>query len=188
MPTLRMSSQIAQNIVYVGGFDQPAFVGLTSGGSGYDNLYPFGGFVGAAANNVPPSPRINIYKGTPATFPSFTDLSTRSSDLLIQFVLLDNSRAVENMGIVNQKVRWLIGKCLTVTAAVGSGTATWFLAYGRGFGTGTSNSLTIRGALLGSVGATGSGADLEIPNTDIVSGANYQSAGFYINFPQNRTF
>jgi hypothetical protein len=140
--------------------------------------------VSAPAGSYPVS-NLNIYKGTPGTFPSLADLSTRSSDLLITFNLSQAGTASSSIGIVNQKVRWLMGKCLTLTAATGSGTATWFVAYNT---VTAGTSMTNRGAMIGSVGTTNSGADLEILNIDIVAAAQYQSAGFYINMPQNRTF
>ncbi len=41
--------------------------------------------------------------------------------------------------------------------------------------------------MLGTVGLVGSGADLEISSTNIVSGEYYTSAGIYINMPFNWT-
>lgn len=71
--------------------------------------------------------------------------------------------------------------------AQGSGTASWFiLARWNNMSSGTittSTSLATFGALMGNIGVTGSGSDLEIPNTTITSGSTYSSAGFYLNWP-----
>lgn len=122
-----------------------------------------------------------IYKGTIATFPSFTDRSTRSADVLITFTL-PTSQGFSDLGIVSDAYRLLVGKHSSNQAAAASGTASWFLLCRSG-----TTTLTDKGALLGSVGVVGSGTDLEISSTSIISGNNYQSAGFYVNMPQNWT-
>jgi hypothetical protein len=122
-----------------------------------------------------------IYKGTIETFPSFTDRSTRASDVLITFTLPTNA-GFSDLGIVSDSYRLLVGKHLPNQAASASGTASWFLLCRAG-----TTSLTDKGALIGSVGIVGSGADLEISSTSIISANNYQSAGFYVNMPQNWT-
>lgn len=122
-----------------------------------------------------------IYRGTPATFPSFTDRSTRSADVLITFTL-PTGLGFLDLGIVTESARFQIGRHLPNQAASASGTASWFLLCRSG-----TTSLTDKGAMVGSVGVLGSGSDLEIPDLNIVSGQNYQSAGFFINMPQNWT-
>jgi hypothetical protein len=183
MPTMRLSSTIATNLVAAPDFSAGMIQSETGAGTPVvDNPYPFGGRASGFYTGAPM--RLNIYKGTPATFPDFTDITTRSSDLLISFVLLSGTNvSFQILGIFDQKARFLISKCLTLTAATGSGTATWLLAFNDVAG----GNLTNRGALLGSVGLPGSGADLQIPNIEIASGSNYQCAGFYINMPQNWT-
>ena len=124
-----------------------------------------------------------IYKGTIETFPSFTDRSTRSSDELITFTSVATAGANwSTIGVVSDAYRYIVGKNLTNQAAAASGAATWFLCCRAG-----TTSLTNKGAMIGTVGLTGSGANLEIPDTNIVASTNYQSAGFYINFPQSWT-
>lgn len=122
-----------------------------------------------------------IYKGTVENLSTFTDRSTRAADVLITFTS-GVSVNFSDLGIISDAQRYLIGKYLTNQAASASGTATWFLACRAG-----TTTLTDKGALIGTVGITGSGADLEIPSTSIVSATNYQCAGFYINFQQNWT-
>lgn len=125
---------------------------------------------------------LNIYQGTKETFPSFTDKSTRAADLLISFTLNSGTNSY-NDATGNASVRYIIGKCLTPTAAVSSGTATWFLLH-RNTGT---TSLTDKGALIGDVGLIGSGAELQLSTVNIVNGNYYRCNGFPINFNHNWT-
>lgn len=64
-------------------------------------------------------------------------------------------------------------------AAQAAGSATWFcLAHGIGNGY-----TTFGNFITGDVGVTGSGADLEISDVNIVAGELYRVSGFKINFP-----
>ena len=131
---------------------------------------------------------LNIYKGTIESFPSFTNLTTRSSDLLISFSLPGGSSSFINLtNAVSTHLRMLVGRCLTSTAASASGLASWFLLT-RSTLHGGSTNLTTQAGVLGTVGLSGSGADLEIPQTTITSGQYYRSNGFYINLPLDYTF
>lgn len=125
---------------------------------------------------------LTIYRGAIESFPAFTDRASRSSDVLITFNIPGLSAGYNVVGAVGTAHRVLIGKHLANQTASASGVATWFML-SRNLGT----SLTNVGALIGTVGLSGSGADLEIPDTSIVSGANYQSAGFFVNVPTNWT-
>jgi hypothetical protein len=63
--------------------------------------------------------------------------------------------------------------------AIKSGTPTWFcLAHGS-----SSQSVSIGNFIIGDVGITGSGADLEIPDTNILLGEMYRVANLKISFP-----
>lgn len=123
-----------------------------------------------------------IYKGTIGSFPSLTDRSTRDSDLLITFTL-SGVASFDDLGVVNNSFRYTFGKHLNTQTASASGVASWFILCRSG-----TSSMTDKGALIGSIGTTNSGADLEIPDTNIVSGNSYTSAGFFVNFPQSWTF
>jgi hypothetical protein len=120
-----------------------------------------------------------IYKGTPETFPSFTDRASRASDVLITFSLPGNDEAYQNLGYSNNTLNLILGRNATLTAATASGTATWFLLCRAG-----TTSLTDKGAMIGNVGALGSGADLVIANTDIQSGVEYNCSGINLRIPQ----
>lgn len=125
-----------------------------------------------------------VYKGTiPTDFTSFTDRSTRSSDVLITFTLGAGTISYTNAGLVNNARQYLIGKALTPVAATATGAASWFLLCRAG-----TTTLTDKGALMGTVGILGSGEDFEIGNVNIASGTSYTSAGLYLNFPQSWTF
>lgn len=65
--------------------------------------------------------------------------------------------------------------------ATGSGTATWFLmeTYSPTYGVGSQ--------LVGTVGAIGSGADMELETTSIVSGSPYRLLGWKLQFPTTWT-
>jgi hypothetical protein len=78
------------------------------------------------------------------------------------------------------------GNCTFSYTAQASGTASWFIlarwAPNNGSTT-TSTAMSGFGSMMGNIGITGSGADLEIPNTSITAGSTYSSAGMYVNFP-----
>lgn len=130
---------------------------------------------GGAANST----ALYIFKGVkPTTFAGFTDITQRSSDLLITFQLPAVGTAVTDVGnIGNVSRRFVIGKQPTPTVASASGLATWFLTCAT-----WSTSLTDKSVLMGTVGGPSSGADLLLSNANVVSGANYTSLGFTINF------
>ena len=129
---------------------------------------------GSLASNVS---LLLIYSGDIPDLSQLTDRGTRSSDLLISFSIPDQARGFTTQTL-SDRYQATIGKCPTPTAAVNSGVASWFLLCRSG-----TTSLTDKGSMLGTVGLPGSGADLTIPNTSIVSGNIYQSAGFTISFP-----
>jgi hypothetical protein len=128
--------------------------------------------------------QIFIYKGTQPDWTTLTDRSTRAADLLITMTLPNyaQSQPFTSIGLVGTSYRWLIGKVPTPTAASASGTASWFILCRSG-----TTSMTDKAALMGSVGVLGSGSDLEVPSTSIISGNNYTSAGIYMNMPLNWT-
>lgn len=123
-----------------------------------------------------------IYKGSVPSFPTFTDASTRSADVLITFSLqgLTSSYAITTTA---NSFRLQLGVNTVPQAASAAGTATWFLLRRAG-----TSSLTDKGAMIGTIGATGSGADLELASTSITIGPLYSSNGIFINFPFERIF
>lgn len=118
---------------------------------------------------------IHIMKGTPPTnFAGLTSFSVRSADRLVSFLGTDT---FAGSGFTNNKFT-----LSTVNkAAVESGTAAWFWAIGTA--TPGSSTSTIWQQFIGTVGATGSGADLEISSTDIVTGDIYRATALTIIMP-----
>lgn len=134
-----------------------------------------------------------FYKGSVPTFASFTDQNTRADDLLLtlETPASNSSSSPINMvvGKTDTGVRFTFGEVTTSTAATGTGTATWFLMRNSQVTSTisafpyTEGDLTKVVAILGTVGAVGSGADLEIIDPNIVTGQMYKSSGLTINFP-----
>jgi hypothetical protein len=167
MATVRLSANVAANVLVQ---SQATDVGAICGGT---NTGGPATLSGGASNGMS---LLIIYKGTPETFPSFADRSTRASDVLITFTLQSTTSSYTITGTVGQKYRVLIGKHLAQQTASASGQASWFLLCRSG-----TTTLADKGGMLGTVGLVGSGADLEVPSTNIVSGEYYASAGFHVN-------
>jgi hypothetical protein len=129
---------------------------------------------------------IRVYQGAVPTFATLTDFGTRSTDLLWWANLDPAVASYTPLGVVNDSARFLIAIKNVQVAAVGTGLATWFLMHHNGnlASTATVTSLTTdKGCMLGTVGAAGSGADMEIGDPNIVSGVGYTCAGVYFNYP-----
>jgi hypothetical protein len=129
---------------------------------------------------------LNIYKGTIATFPAFTTTTSRTADLLMT-MSLGSPAVAYNTGTSSNSIRVQVGiSNVPGATASASGLATWFLL--NNSVTGTVTDLTGRSAIIGTIGTIGSGADMEVYDTNIVSGNSYKSLGFWINFPYDMTF
>lgn len=73
--------------------------------------------------------------------------------------------------------------------ATKSGQATWF-CFCRNHNNPTNTTTLTMGAhcIIGDIGAIGSGADLELPDTNIVLGQNYRIDNFKIHLPSSWTY
>jgi hypothetical protein len=145
-------------------FDNAAYADTLSGGQAGSNT-------------------LTIYKGTAESFPTWTDRTTRAADVLLTFSLPSTTNSF--LDLPNDSAtarRMILGRHLTNQTAAASGIATWFVC-GR-----SGNDFSNRSAVIGSVGVSGSGADLEIPTTSIVSGQNYRCNGFYLNLQLSFSF
>ena len=73
--------------------------------------------------------------------------------------------------------------------ATKSGQATWF-CFCRNHNNPTNTTMLTMGAhcIIGDIGLIGSGADLELPDTNIVLGQNYRIDNFKINIPYSWTY
>lgn len=127
---------------------------------------------------------IGIYQGTvPTDFSGLTTPTSRSADLLVQWDSTNSNNFSMSINVtVNPAI---INSAYQVATA--SGTATWFRWYTRvsdgGFVT-----PYVATQIIGTVGATGSGADLEIPSTAIVSGRAYRIQNLRILFPSSWSY
>lgn len=147
--------------------------------------------IGAKSTGV-----LEIHSGSVPTFQTFLDASSRESDVLISFPLAGGwGTSGIDSGFVNNAKRVALGRQTGLTAATTSGQASWFVIYRNNLDPGSAAPAgstptdfgTVRAAMLGTVGVIGSGADLEIFDTNIVAGNSYTSNGFTINFPQSYT-
>lgn len=107
-----------------------------------------------------------------------------ANDLLINF---GNYGAYEHGISGNFKVSVVDGEKVIVNtefvAASASGSATWFSLFHV-----YSNNLTsgsIGNFITGDIGITGSGADIEIPDTNITTGELYRILGWKLKFPSS---
>lgn len=164
-------------------------VSAVTGGQGTPIFYSGAGTFAAGTGNAiaggsASATALYIYQGIPPTsFAGITDISQLAANLLITFLLpVYTSAVTDNGNIGNVSRRITIAKQPTAVTASATGTATWFLTCAT-----WSTDLTNKSALMGTVGGTGSGADLIFSNPNIVAGNSYTSLGFNINFPYEWT-
>jgi len=126
---------------------------------------------------------LRIYKGAIIDVNNVNStIGSRASDLLLTFNVSSpstSSGSYLDSGTTSARRRQLYGTTSTETAASGSGIASWF-AYLVSSGTSV--------LFIGTVGPTGSSADLQIGTTEIVAGELYTSLGFLIDFPSTYYF
>lgn len=120
-----------------------------------------------------------IYQGSvPTDFSTLTAETSRSSDLLINWEATGNAGYYLSASAASNP-------CLLSTlskAASASGTATWFRSLV------VSNTNVMLQQFIGTVGLSGSGADLEIDSTTIVSGNSYRVTNLRIQMPTSWTY
>lgn len=125
--------------------------------------------------------RLVILKGTPPSdFTTLTSYSVRSSDALVVFYANNN---VFSTPTSTNPLSIITPSGVTASA---SGTATWFWV--NAYDTALGPTAPIRQQIIGTVGNPGSGADLEISSTTIVSGQGYRINAFRIAFPSVFTY
>ena len=139
-------------------------------------LFGFGGHSGTYSSGC-----FRIYQGVKPTI-SFIKNTTNAfnafnNDLLLTFEEensdFNNTIIVSNPIVVRSIYR----------SSIKSGTAAWFcMARTK---TGTNNHTVYNHAIIGNVGLISSGADLEMPDTNIVLGNNYRVDNFKINLPSS---
>lgn len=132
--------------------------------------------------------KLRIMKGTvPTDFSTLTNVNTsRSTDILIDYSYFHNGSNISSVNTTNPVTLSSI-----LVAASASGTATWFWYVGTSSSTGAGNAPpanTPNQQFIGTVGLTGSGADLEIDNVNIVSGSSYKFTNLKIQLPTSWTW
>lgn len=137
------------------------------------------GLISPSANSPPANSFLQIMQGVVPT--NFTGLvvSSRSSDTLLSFWRGANEILVNFPGN-NTAIFSTIYK-----NASASGTATWFWL--RQVGNGGAGD-PIQQQMIGTVGTNGSGADMEISSTNIVSGSPYRVISSQITLPTSWTY
>lgn len=132
---------------------------------------------------------LQIFKGTrlnKSEIISSRNLSTAGTpfrtsilnDNLIKFA--NNTNSIANSGnFRNSSINNdILNFSTEFVAAPASGLATWFCLY-------HDINNTIGNFITGSVGITGSGADIEIPDTNITTGELYRILGWKLKFPSS---
>jgi hypothetical protein len=142
-------------------------------------LMPYGYYISSTSDGYRYQYFIAIYKGTvPTDFSTLTAYNSRSTDVLVSYTGARTSNFISSSSFSSNPV--IINSLFQ--AATASGTAAWFrLCTHSGFSTGPAN--LIMHQIVGTVGATGSGADLEMGDVNIVSGRNYKISNLRIQFP-----
>ena len=141
-----------------------------------DNTFPTQGLLPAAT--VSGVQWLYIMKGAvPTDFSTLTYNSSRNADILISY-----SRTAGTFIIPDVTANPMICNTTFVSASA-SGTATWFWSQSR-----NNSANTINHQFIGTVGLIGSGADLEMSDTNIVSGNPYKVNNLKIQFPLSWTY
>ena len=121
---------------------------------------------------------LHLMQGTvPTDLTTLTSVNSRSTDILTTFTSMDNSNNPE-------------GDFLPTQTTIASGTVTWFWLVTASctlYNFGSQQDPIIH-QIVGTIGATGSGMDLELPDTNIVTGQMYRIVNFKIQFPTSWTF
>lgn len=134
------------------------------------------GFNGYGSNSW-----FDIYKGTvPTDFSELTSESSRSSDRLIRIPHCVAGAPTTNFApLSNASVDPVLFNSVFFIATA-SGTATWFRMLSSYYWGGDPFN-----QIVGTIGLPDSGADLQISNTDIVSGRYYKIYNLKISIPLN---
>lgn len=130
-------------------------------------------------------PQFHIMKGSvPSNLSSITSFSTRSADVLLSWAATMPFNQSPGNFTPSTATYYLNPAVFTSSykAASASGTATWFWWTVRAA---PFNELqnTLFQQIAGTVGVTGSGADLEISSTTITENALYRLFNFRLQFP-----
>jgi len=137
--------------------------------------------------------RLAIMKGTvPTDFSTLVSYNSQSSNVLVVF----DSSPITGGGINNFIGTQSAVNPMVITTvyvnAIAAGTATWFWwftsqASGAGIGSWINSDLPAN-QIVGTVGITGSGADLTIPSTTVSIGTPLRIVNYRLQIPSEWTF
>lgn len=160
----------------------PARILKASGYIGVDvkNNYPFG-ILGSGGGSPYSAGTLRIFKGSKPSIAYIKNttnaLNVFNNDCLLTFD--DDSSELRNTTIVSNPI--IIRSIYK--PSIRSGSASWF--YMARTQTGYDKHIVFNHAIVGDVGLIGSGADLELPDLNIVSGNLYRIDNFKINLPSS---
>jgi hypothetical protein len=134
--------------------------------------------------------RLCIMKGTvPVNFSTLTSFNAQSANVLVTFDSSANTGGGANNFIGTQDNSNPMVITTTYINAIASGTATWFWWFtSLANNTAWNNSDLPANQIVGTVGITGSGADLTLPSVAITSGNPYRIVNYRLQIPTEWTF
>ena len=131
-------------------------------------------------------PTFYIFSGTKQNI-AYCKVNTNSASLISNNLLVKFDR--NDLTSTTLTGNLLIKFISIYKQATKSGQATWF-CFCRNHNNPTNTTMLTMGAhcIIGDIGLIGSGADLELPDTNIVLGQNYRIDNFKINIPYSWTY
>jgi hypothetical protein len=190
MPTVSFSSGLSS------AFNQASMEFFSGYGGGTSSPFSDAGFMRPHGGSSTVCAVFYIMKGAvPTDLAALTSISIRQSDILVTFDTANGTGFSPN-GTTNDFIpsntstNPIIVNTLYRNATA-TGTATWFW-WVVGRSNGSANGMDLIGPIYnqiaGTVGATGSGADLTLPSTAVVSGQSYRVADMQLQFPTTWTY
>lgn len=193
MPTVEISTQLATDIhqkTFIGsGGVNAAFSGMATSVSARTKymipLLPTDYYYSNSNNETYQfRGQIDICKGTvPTDFSTLTAYNSRSTDILVTFK--SNYPDKKFLNASSLSTGGPLELASNPSAASQSGTATWFIL--RTYSP-LDAAVNLFHQVIGTVGTVGSGSDLEISSTSIVSGSSYRILALKFQIPTSYTY
>lgn len=177
MPTVEFSPQYSNNIATFYESSYGSWSGIFGGASSSSNSGATFGAIGSQG-------RIIIFSGTIPAQPRLMAASDMANALCFWTTIYNGIAGGDTTTFTPSTTTTVT---TSYKAAIATGTATWF-SWCWYSATPPSTSGTIYSRIIGTVGATGSGADLEMPTTSIVTGQQYRVYNLRITIPSSYTY